>query len=47
MSGGTPHAVTREHPGFQVVTFAWSPDARYLAYALVANPVDATASKLQ
>jgi hypothetical protein len=47
VSGGAPYEITRLHPGFGVVSFAWSRDARYLAYTLMANPVDAIAFKLQ
>jgi len=47
MSGGPPYALTRVHPGFKVVTFAWSPGGRDLAYTLMADPVDAIAFKLQ
>src|SRR5262249_54515186 len=47
LSGGSPYAVTRQYPGFKVVTFAWSRDARHLAYTLMADPVDAVAFRLQ
>lgn len=47
IAGGTPYAVTPAYPGFNVVTFAWSPDARHLAYTLMANPVDAIAFALR
>jgi len=47
LSGGSPYAVTRQHPGFKAVTFAWSRDGRYLAYTLMADPVDAVAFRLQ
>jgi Tol biopolymer transport system component/DNA-binding winged helix-turn-helix (wHTH) protein len=47
VSGGSPYAVTRQHPGLKAVAFAWSPDARYLAYTLMAAPVDAIAFRLQ
>ena len=47
LAGGSPYPLTRQHPGFRAVTFAWSPDARYLAYTVMANPVDAIAFKLQ
>jgi Tol biopolymer transport system component len=41
--GGSPYDLTRVHPGFTTVTFDWSPDSRYLAYTVMANPVDAVA----
>ena len=47
VSGGPPYAVTRQHPGFKVVTFAWSPGSRQLAYTLMADPVNAIAFKFQ
>jgi Tol biopolymer transport system component len=47
LSGAAPYAVTQQHPGFKVVTFAWSSDARYLAYTVVASPMDAIAFNLR
>jgi tricorn protease-like protein len=47
LEGGAAYPVTRRHPGFRAVTFAWSPDARYLAYTLLASPVDAIAFTLR
>jgi Tol biopolymer transport system component len=47
VNGGSPYALTQVHPSFKVVTFAWSPGGRYLAYTLMADPVDAIAFKLK
>jgi hypothetical protein len=34
------------HHFHKIVTFAWSSDGRYLAYTLMADPVDAIAFRL-
>jgi Tol biopolymer transport system component len=47
VAGGSSYDLTRVHPTFGVVSFDWSPDGRYLAYTLMATPVDAIAFNLQ
>jgi len=47
VDGGSPYALTQVHPSFKVVTFAWSPAGRYLAYTLMEDSVDAIAFKLK
>jgi DNA-binding winged helix-turn-helix (wHTH) protein/Tol biopolymer transport system component len=47
LDGRVPFPLTDPHPGFRTVAFAWSPGARYFAYTVLANPVDAMTFKIQ
>jgi DNA-binding winged helix-turn-helix (wHTH) protein/Tol biopolymer transport system component len=46
LTGGHGQALSPVRPGFTTVAFAWSQDAQYLAYTLMASPVDAIGFRL-